>query len=93
VNSYFVKQGEPDSSAPNIGQRCIAMQRNTVRRGTGSETISNQVKLFWKGCQFKKTIPLDADNVATLRLAPGYSRFEAFCVEAEAEVNLELEDA
>ena len=34
---------------------------------------------------------MGAGNVATLRLAPGYSRFEAFC--AEAEILPELEDA
>jgi hypothetical protein len=87
-NSYYVEQGGVRLLSP---QHCAKTQSDTERRGTGSETTSKQVELFWGGRKFKKTVPMDASNVATLCLAPGYTRFGAFC--AEAEVDSEEEDA
>jgi hypothetical protein len=87
-NSYYVEQGGVRLLSP---QHWAKAQSDTKRRGTGSETTSKQVELFWGGRKFKKTVPMDASNVATLRLAPGYTRFGAFC--AEAEVDSEEEDA
>jgi hypothetical protein len=87
-NSCHVEQGGVRLLSP---QHWAKTQSDTERRGTGSETTSKQVELFWGGRKFKKTVPLDASNVATLRLAPGCTRFGAFC--AEAEVHSEEEDA
>ena len=39
---------------------------------------------LWGEGKYQRTIPLGRDNnVATFSLAPGYSNFEAFCVEAD----------
>jgi hypothetical protein len=39
--------------------------------------------LYWKGGGKHLTIPLgDKDNVATMQLTPGYSRFHNFCDKA-----------
>ena len=86
--SYYVKQGGVRLLSP---QHWAQTQRDTMDKGTGSLTTSKQVELFWKDKRYSKTIPLGTGNVATLCLAPGYSRFEAFC--AKAEVLPELEDA
>jgi hypothetical protein len=40
--------------------------------------------LLWEGGRRQRTIPLGSGtNVATFSLAPGFSKFEAFCVEAD----------
>ena len=53
------------------------------KKGTGGETLDDKVTLFWKQKQFHKTINLDSMlNVATMRLAPGFNKFEAFCAKA-----------
>jgi hypothetical protein len=85
-NSYFVQQGGVRLLSP---QHWARTQADPVTRGTGSETTSKQVELFWNGRQFKKTVNLDNNNVTTMRLPPGYSRFAAFCAEAEIDENLE----
>ena len=39
--------------------------------------------LFWKQRHFSKTVYLDPNtNVATFSLAPGYTKYRAFCTEA-----------
>jgi hypothetical protein len=49
-NSYYVEQGGVRLLSP---QHWAKTQADTVRRGTGSKTISKQVELFWGGRKFK----------------------------------------
>jgi hypothetical protein len=89
LNSSLVQQGGVQLLSP---QHWAQTQGDPITRGTGSTTASTQVNLFWKGCQFTKTIPSDASNVAKLCFAPGCSQFAALMC-AEADVDQELEDS
>ena len=55
--------------------------------GTGEWTDAEKCVLYWDQKCYKKTIYLDTgrSNVATMRLAPGYHAFKAFCAEAEVD--------
>jgi hypothetical protein len=43
--------------------------------------------LFWGNGKFRRTVPIDreSDNVATLELSPGYTRYDTYCQEAGVE--------
>jgi hypothetical protein len=54
-----------------------------ILEGTGSETDSKNITLYWNQQNCKLTVPLSvATNVSTFQSAPGYQHFEAFCAEA-----------
>ena len=52
-----------------------------MRRGTWCATYDNEVVLYWDQQRLKRTIPLDPEdnNIASIRTAPGFTRFNAFC--------------
>ena len=78
-NSYYVPHGGVRLLSP---QHWAQHQKDSA--GTGSETLAKTCTLFWKQRQHKRTIPLSVDsNVATINLAPGFSKYHAFCTEAE----------
>ena len=54
-----------------------------VKNGTWCATYGTQVVLYWGQQQFKRTIALDKEgsNVASIRTAPGFDRYKAFCTE------------
>ena len=50
---------------------------------TGSTTIADRVTLFWQQRHFSKAVYLDPNtNVATFALAPGYTKYHAFCTKS-----------
>lgn len=89
-NSYYVPAGKVRLLSP---QHWAQTQRDTKPlRGTGSETLHNQVSLFWNQRSARLMIPLNKeDNVATFQMAPGYNKFTAFCSEAEIEDQEEMD--
>ena len=52
--------------------------------GVGEFTGAESCVLYWDQCKYQRTIPLNkhGTNVATMQLAPGYGKFQAFCAEA-----------
>jgi hypothetical protein len=71
MKSFYVQSGSP--------QHWTQTQDDKVRRGTGSETVHDQVTLFWNSRQNHLTIPLGKNNnIATFHTAPGYNKFEAY---------------
>ena len=83
-NSYYVPDG---------GVRLFILQHwaknqkdQKLTQGIGSTTLDDQVTLFWHQRQFSKTVYLDPNtNVATFALAPGYTKYYAFCTEASLQ--------
>ena len=83
-HSYYV---------PHAGVRLLSPQHwakqfnDSIRFGTGEETVAHQCILFWDNRNFTKTIPLSprTSNVATMYQAAGFQGFHAFC--AEASIN------
>jgi hypothetical protein len=86
--SFYVKEGDVRLLSP---QHWAQTQKDVKPiQGTGSETVANQVTLFWNQRKHKLTIPLSrTSNVATYNLAPGYTKFMSFCAEAEVDYRAE----
>jgi hypothetical protein len=60
----------------------VANDNKPRPRGTYSATFDDCIELFWSQRQYKKTVPYCPNtNVATMRSAPGYRLFRAFCAE------------
>ena len=82
-NSYYV----PEGGVRLLSPQHLAQQLNDNRptpRGTWCATYGDEVVLYWDQRRRSKTIPMDpSTNVATLRSAPGYTKFQAFCAEME----------
>jgi hypothetical protein len=69
-------------------QHWAKTQKNKTGEQAWEITDDERCSLYWEGGNKCLTIPLGQnDNVATLRLAPGYGKFAAFCVEAGIEDN------
>ena len=79
-NSFYVPQGKVKLLSPqHLAQ---SLKDTRPEEGTVSTTDSRQVVLKWAQRNYKLTVPLGKkDNVATFHLAPGISRFNAFCAE------------
>jgi hypothetical protein len=80
-NSYYV----PGSKDRLLSPQHFAQQMKRQSKGPATETTDDEkVVLTWgrDGC-YKLTVPLDpVTNVATLRTAPSYENFMAYCAEA-----------
>ena len=77
--SYYV----PDSTSRILSPQHWSQQAQDNRpqpRGTWCATYDDEIVLYWDQRKYKRTIRLDPDrtNTATIRSAPGYSRFMAF---------------
>ena len=55
--------------------------------GTTCKTLADRVILRWDNRQFTKTIPLGPANIATMRSAPGQSKYTAFAAKCEGVTN------
>jgi len=80
--SYYVPQGKVRLLSPQH----LAQQLKDVKpqEGTRCITESRQITLEWAQRQYKLTVNIGKmDNVATFHLAPGISRYEAFCAEID----------
>jgi len=75
-NTYYV---------PTSGIRLLSPQHwmqtlpDDLKTTSSCQTTSDNVTLQWG--QYSRTIPLAGNNVATFNLAPGFSKFHAFCAE------------
>ena len=82
-NSYYVPAGRVRLLSPQHWAQTQATTR-AERARCHEHTDGNACTLSWGDGKHKRTIPLGRDNnVATFSLAPGYSNFEAFCIEAD----------
>ena len=55
-------------------------QQTSDLLGTGTRTNGKEVQLYWDSYKATLTIPLSPrDNVATMHLAPGFTRFQESC--------------
>lgn len=45
---------------------------------------STEVLLQWSSNRYKRTIPLDINNIGTLYSAPGYKKYDAFCAQIDS---------
>lgn len=80
-NSYYVPQGGVRLLSPQHWAKHVNKSPENVR-GTGSDINSKYATLYWEDAKYSLTVPLgEHDNVATFNLAPGFDKFEAFCVE------------
>ena len=62
-------------------------------RGTGSETTSKEVTIFWNKCHDQLTIPLGrSNNVTTFHMASGFEKYKAFCAKADIDTMADWED-
>ena len=62
-------------------------------RGTGSETTSKEVTLFWNKRHYQLMIPLGrSNNVATFHMAPGFEKYKASCAMADIDPMEDWED-
>ena len=79
-DSYYVPEGKVRLLSLQHWDRtqCKHMQ-------TREMTDATSCTLSWGADKHQLTVPLDYNNVATFHLAPGYSKFDAFC--AEAKIN------
>lgn len=77
-NSYYV----PGTKDRLLSPQHFAQEMSKQRKGQASETTdSTKCVLYW--AKYRRTVPLDpTTNVATMRSAPGYSKFTAYCAEA-----------
>ena len=66
-----------------------AKDNSPYPNGTWCATYGNQVVLYWNQQQYKRTILLDPNetNVATIRTAPGYSKYQAFTADIGLQDN------
>jgi transposase InsO family protein len=90
-NSFYVPEGNVRLLSP---QHWAQAQNDTKPlQGTGSETTSTDVILFWAQRKYALTIPLGRnDNVATFNMSPGYTQYSAFCATAGFDDTTDLEN-
>ena len=79
-NSLYVPQATSRLLSPQHWAQ-TARDNRRIKRGTWCATYDNAVVLYWDQQKYQRTIPLDPanTNAATIRTAPGFSRFNAFC--------------
>ena len=90
-NSYYVPEGKVRLLSP---QHWAQLQKDEKPiQGTGETTDAKNVTLFWNQRQNKLTVPINQkDNVATFKLASGYTEFHTFCAECEVDMDREHND-
>ena len=82
----------PDGGVQLLSPQHWAQTQKDMR-GTGSETTSKEVTLFWNKRHDQLTIPLGrSNNVATFHMAPGFEKYKAFCATADINTMAYWED-
>jgi hypothetical protein len=81
-NSYYVPQANARLLSPQHWAR-EARDNKPLPRGTWCATYDDQIVLEWGQRKFRRTIKLDkrGSNVATIRTAPSYDKYHAYCAE------------
>jgi hypothetical protein len=87
--SFYVPQAKVRLLSPQHWMQQTASKQEKACGATSCTTFHDRLRLAWGG-KYTRTVPLDQSNVATFHLAPGYSKFQAFC--AEAGINDQLDD-
>lgn len=90
-NSYHVPELTTRLLSP---QHWGKTQRGKDKRrlGTGEETTYGACSLFWGDRKYRKTIEVDPyTNVFTFDLAPGYTKYHAFCSEIGIDDTADLD--
>ena len=84
-DSFYVLHGGARLLSPQHWAQTQKDRKPTF--GTGEWTDAEKCILYWDQKRYKKTIYLDTgqSNVTTMRLAPRYHAFKAFCAEAEVD--------
>ena len=82
-NSYYAPDGGVRLLSP---QHFIKCSKDPVPRGTFFETHRDHVMMYWNGRKNRRRIPVDpVNNVFTFLSAPGYNRFEDFCLDCQID--------
>ena len=90
-NSYYVPKGGVRLLSPQHWCRYVDKSNFDNKLEPACETYGSRVTLRWGNREFTKTIPLDPrTNVATLHMAPDYTKFHAFS--AQTGITIEDED-
>ena len=77
-NSYYVPEGKVRLLSPQHWAQ--AHKKNTKKRAW-EVTEATKSTLYWMDGKYKRTIQMDrVTNVATFAMAPGYSKYAAFCL-------------
>ncbi len=87
-NSYYVPSEGVRLLSPQhwANNQVKGKRKKVAETGTLSQTTSEEVKLFWNDRRSCLTVPLSrGSNVATFYLAPGYDRYNQFCMNAEID--------
>ena len=67
--------------------------KNKGYHGTLSQTTCQDVTLLWNDRKARLTVPLAKENnVATFYLAPGFTKYYAFCAQAGLDDEVDLKD-
>jgi hypothetical protein len=75
--SYFIPEGKCQLLSP---QHWAQKYKKATGMQAWEETDHEACTLYWEGRGKSLTIPLgDKDNVATLQLTPGYTKYHSFC--------------
>jgi hypothetical protein len=90
-NSYYIPSGKCQLLSPQHWTR-RQKDRKPIE-GTGETINSKETVLYWGQRKHRLAIPLTkTTNVASFYLAPGYSKFQAFCAEAKLAKHDECEN-
>jgi Reverse transcriptase (RNA-dependent DNA polymerase)/GAG-pre-integrase domain len=84
-NSIFLKGATSRLLSPQHWAQ-EAKDHTPNRHGTWCATYFDHIVLYWQQNKFQRTIQLDkhGSNVATIRTAPGYTAYHAFCDQADS---------
>ena len=86
--SFYLRDGGVQLLSPQHWE-----QTQKDMRGTGYETTSKEVTLFWNKRHNQLTTPLGrSNNVATFHIAPGFEKYKAFCATADIDPMADWED-
>ena len=92
-NSYYVPDGGMRLLSPQHWAQTQIRQKKSNPSGIGSNTYHDRVTIYWNNNGNRLTVPINKDNnVATLRSAPGYSKFKLFCDQAKINYDNENND-
>ena len=81
-NSMYIKNATSRLLSPQHWAQ-VAKDNQPTPNGTWCATFADRVILYWEQRKYQRTVMLDRQgtNVATIRSAPGYKAYEAYCNE------------
>jgi hypothetical protein len=83
-NSFYVPDGKVRLLSPQHWASTLPISRRPLKGVAPEETFHDRIVMRWDQGQSTRTILLDKEtNVANLSLAPGFNRFNQFCLQAQ----------